>query len=224
MSRITIDLEPLSTLYRESSDLTRAIVRNALSCEIAGADSVLIGMGNDNDQRRRKLISLLVDSLNINLAVKSGLDDRSLEALAEMKPAMVIFPYQAERKDLLTNAVTNLQVEGILVGLEIPLNIEHIKDAARLKSDYVILNCEPYCSARNMNARLDEMNNVVKLASLSARLSMGVIAAGDFSPGLLSKLNGAVHIEEYVVGLHFFTSSLIHGYGKALDIIRFSLS
>jgi pyridoxine 5'-phosphate synthase PdxJ len=173
MPRITIDLEPLSNLYRENPDMSRAIVRNALSCEIAGADSIIVNMGGEYDQRRRKLISMLVESLNINLAVRTGLDDRSLDALVEIKPAMVVFPFLNERRDSLAHVVTNLQVENILVGLEIPLEIEHIKEAARLKSDYVALNCEPYISARSLNARLDEMNKIVKLVGLSGRLSLG---------------------------------------------------
>jgi pyridoxine 5'-phosphate synthase PdxJ len=204
--------------------MSRVIVKNALSCEIAGADSVAISMGHEYDQRKRKLIALLVESVNINLAVKTGLDDRSLDALGDIKPAMVIFPYQAERREVLSGAVTNLQVENILVGLEIPLDVEPIKDAAKLKCDYVVLNCEPYVSSKNLNARLDELNKIVKMAGLGGRLSLGTIASGDFSPNLLSKMNAAVQMEEYIVGLHFFNNSLIHGYSKAMDILRFALS
>jgi hypothetical protein len=40
----------------------------------------------------------------------------------------------------------------------------------------------------------------------------------------VARLNAAVQIEEYIVGLHFFNSSLIHGYGKAMDMVRFALS
>jgi hypothetical protein len=224
MARITIDLEPLVNLYRENPEMSRAIVKNALSCEIAGADSVLISMGHEYDQRKRKLIALLVDSLNINLAVKTGLDDRSIDALADIKPAMAVFPYQADKRDTLTNVVTNLQVENVLVGLEIPLDVEPMKDAAKIKCDYVLLNCESYVSARNLNARLDELNKISKLVGLGGRLSLGSIACGDFSSNLLSKMNSAVQIEEYIVGLNFFNNSLIHGYSKAMDILRFALS
>lgn len=224
MARITIDLDPLVNLYRENSDLPKAVVKNALSCEIAGADSVLIGMGHEYDQRKRKLIALLVDSVDINLTVRTGLDDRSIDALLDIKPAMVVFPYQSEKRDILTNVVTNLQIENILVGLDIPLDIEPMKDAAKLKCDYVVLNCEPYISARSLNARLDELNKIVKMVGLGGRLSLGSIAQGDFSPNLISKMNIAVQVEEYIVGLHFFNNSLIHGYSKAMDILRFALS
>lgn len=216
-------MEPLAGLYRESADMARAVVKNALACEIAGADSVLFNMGNEYDQRRRKLISLLADSLNINLAVKTGLDDRSLDALTEIRPAMVVFPYQPERRDSLTHLVTNLQVENILVGLEIALEVEHVRDAAKLKCDYVIFNCEPYASAGNTGAQIDEINQISKLAALSGRLSLGSAASADFTPNQLSRMNAAVQFEEYVVGLHFFSNALIHGYDKAMDILRFSI-
>ncbi|HBC47517.1 MAG TPA: hypothetical protein DEO84_12505 [candidate division Zixibacteria bacterium] len=223
MARVTIDLEPLANLYSDGSDMVKSVVKNALACEIAGADCVIFGLGKELDQRRRKAASLMIESLDIAVALRSACEARSLEIIKDLKPSMALMKYSQDKKEALGAAITNLQVENILVALEIPLDIDQVKEAARLKCDYVILNCEPFCSAKTINAQLDELNKISKLASLAGRLSMGIIAAGDFTTIQLSKLNGAGPIEEYVMGLPFFSNSLIHGYSKALEILKYAI-
>jgi pyridoxine 5'-phosphate synthase PdxJ len=224
MTRLTVDLEPLANLYQDGSEMVKSVVKNGLACEIGGADSVMIGMGKDSDQRRRKAISLLIDSLDISLSVRTPLDDRSLEALQDLKPGMVVLPHQQDRKDILSSAITSLQVDNILTAIEIPLEVEQVKEAAKLKCDYVILNCASYCSAKTINAQLDELNKIVKIVGLCNRLSIGAITQGNFTPNHISKIAAGVQIEEYLLGLPFISNSLIHGYAKAIQDIRFALS
>ncbi len=224
MARITVNLEPLASLYQDGADMARSLVKNALACEIAGADGIVVGMGKEGDTKRRKAISLLIDSLDIPLSVKCGHDMRPLEILQDLKPGMVVLPYQADKKEFLSTAITNLQVENILTGLEIPLEIEQIKDAARLKADYIILNCAAYCQAGTINARVDELGKISKLVALSSRLSMGAVTSGDFNPGHLAQISGAAQVEEYMLGLPFFSSALIYGYKKAIENAKFALA
>ena len=224
MSRITIDLEPLAGLYGGDSDLVKAIVKNALACEIAGADGVLFNTGNEFDQARRRAVSILVDSLDIGLAVRMAPEERPLHMLQELKPAMAIIPFDREKKDFLSSAITSLQVENILVALNIPAEMDYVKEAAKLKSDYVVVNCDAYCAARTLNNQLDELEKISKLAGLCTRLSLGVIAAGSFRPCQLSKLSRTAQIEEYITGLPFFSISLMHGYEKTIAALKSSLA
>ncbi len=223
MARITIDLEPLANLYLDGSDMVKAVVKNGLACEIAGADSVIFGLGKEYDQRRRRAASLLIDSLDIPLAIRCGADSRSLEAVQDIKPAMVLLKLASERREISSTEITNLQVANVLVGMEVALDVDQIKEAARLKCDYAILNCESLCAAKTVNAQLNELGKISKLAGLTSRLSMGAVAIGDFTPIHLSKLSGAAQIEEYIMGLPFISNALIHGYSRALEILRHAL-
>jgi pyridoxine 5'-phosphate synthase PdxJ len=224
MARITIDLEPLANLYPDGLNMIKAVLKNGLACEIAGADSIMFGLGKEYDQRRRKAASLLIESLDIALAIRCGTDNRSLEAVQDLKPALMFLKYASERKEALSTAITGLQVENILVGMEVALDVDQIKEAARLKCDYAFLDCEQFCSARTVNAQLDELGKISKMAGLAARLSMGVAVIGDFTPIHISKLRDAAQIEEYVMGLPFISNALIHGYEKTMEILRHALT
>ena len=222
MTRITINLEPLAGIYRDGVDKARAIIKNALACEVAGADGVLVSL--DGEPMKRKVISSLVETLDIGLTIKSALDSKSLESVIDSRPAMVIIPYHSEKTESLFTTTTNLQVENILVALEIPLELDSVKTAARLKCDYVALSCEPFCSAKTVNAQLEELGRVSKLAALASRLSMGTVVCGDFSISQLGKMKSSLNVEEYVLGVPFFSDALVHGYSKALEIVRFALT
>jgi pyridoxine 5'-phosphate synthase PdxJ len=224
MARMTIDLEPLADLYGNNADLVKAMVKNAVACEIAGADGIVFNGGKDFDQTRRRAVTILVDSLEIGLAVRIAAEEKSLRILQDLKPAMAIISFDRDKKGFLASAITSLQVENVLVALDIPSEMEYVKEAAKLKSDYVVVNCAAYCAARTLNAQLDELDKIAKLAGLCSRLSLGVIAAGPFTPHHLSKMRNTNQIEEYITGLPFFSDALIHGYEKTITALKSSIT
>jgi pyridoxine 5'-phosphate synthase PdxJ len=223
MARITVNLESLASLYHDGSGLVKALVKNAMACEMAGADGVLISITKELDHKWRKAVSALVDSLEIGITVKAKLDEKQLDDLQDLKPAMVIIPYDSSKKESLANIVTNLQVEHILVGMEISLETELVKQAAKFKCDYAVLDCQAFCSARDFSAQIDELNKIGRLVALSSRLSVGVIAAGPIEAHHLTRLSGAARIEEYILGLPLLSSALVHGYAQAIKTIKSAL-
>ncbi len=219
MARISVDLEPLCRLFPGGSDLQKALVKNSLAIESAGADGVVVSTGEGYDADRKKALSILAESLEINLSVKTTLDEQWIEALRELKPAMVIFSFDGDDDRLTGDLVTRFQIENILVGCEIRPQIELVKTVGRLKGDFLILDCQSYCQAETLNARVEELNKIAKMAALGSRLSMGVVASGDFDNQRLLKLASTKTIEEFFIGLPIFGNSLIGGYNQAIRSI-----
>jgi pyridoxine 5'-phosphate synthase PdxJ len=218
MARLSVNLEPLCRLYAGGPDLQKALIKHGMAIESAGADGVVASTGDGYDAGRKKAFSILADSLDINLSIRTTLNEQWLEALGEMKPAMVIFPFDNDDQ-LSGDLVTRFQIENILVGLEMPLRIELVKSAARLKADFVIFDCMSYCRAETLNAQIEELNKIAKMASLASRLSLGAVAAGDFDNQRLLKLASTKSVEEFFIGLPVFGNSLINGYSQAIKSI-----
>lgn len=219
MARISIDLEPLCRLYPDGPDLQKALIKHSLAIESAGADGVVIGTGEDYDATRKKALSILAESLDINLSVKTKLNEQWIEALRELKPAMVIFPFDGDDNEFPEDLVTKFQIENILVGFEIPPQIDLVKTVARHKGDFIIIDCRSYCRAEALNARVEELNKIAKMASLGSRLSMGIVASGDFDNQRLLRLASTRSIEEFFIGLPVLGKSLISGYNQAIKSI-----
>ena len=219
MARISIDLEPLCRLYPDGPDLQKALIKHSLAIESAGADGVVISTGEDYDAGRKKALSILAESLDINLSVKTTLNEQWVEALGELKPAMVIFSLDGNDDEFSGDLVTKFQIENILVGFEIKPQIELVKTVGRLKGDFVIFDCQAYCRAATLNAQVEELNKVAKMAALGSKLSMGVVASGDFSNQRLQKLAKTKTIEEFFIGLPVLGHALIDGYNRAIKSI-----
>lgn len=218
MARLSIDLEPLCGLYSGGPDLQKALIKHGLAIESAGADGVVISTGEGYDAGRKKALSILAESLDINLTVRIKLNEQWIETLRELKPAMVVFPFHRD-DEFSGDLVTRFQIEHILVGFEMPLQIELVKSAARLKADFLILDCRSYCRAEKLNAQIEELNKIARMAALASKLSLGVVAAGDFDNQRLLKLASTKSVEEFFIGLPIFGNSLINGYGQAIKSI-----
>ena len=154
MARLSIDLEPLCRLYSGGPDLQKALIKHGMAIESAGADGVVVSTGEGYDAGRKKALSILAENLDINLSIKTTLNEQWIEALRELKPAMVIFPFDGD-DEFPGDLVTRFQIENILVGFEIPLRIELVKTVARLKADFLIFDCRSYCRAETLNAQIE---------------------------------------------------------------------
>jgi pyridoxine 5'-phosphate synthase PdxJ len=219
MARVSIDLEPLCRLYPDGHDLQKALIKHSLAIESAGADGVVISTGEDYDAGRKKALSILAESLDMNLSVKTTLNEQWTEALGELKPAMVIFSFDGNDDEFSGDLVTRFQIENILVGFEIKPQIELVKTVGRLKGDFVIIDCQAYCQAATLNAQVEEINKIARTAALGSKLSMGVVASGDFSNRRLQKLARTKTIEEFFIGLPVLGNALVDGYNRAIKSI-----
>lgn len=222
MARLTAELSPIETFYSVGNP-QKEILRHCLSLEMAGADGILLNTGKDYEPSRGRLLETLHDTLNIGLAVETTADREWVESLQEIKPSMVVFSYDESRFDDLSGFVTYLQVKDILTAFRIQNEVDLIKNAAKLKADYIILNCERFCSSVSLNEEVEALNNIAKLASLAKKLSLGVIASGEFNKRKLKRLFDTGSVEEFFLGLNFFSESLLHGYGTAVRDIRSTL-
>jgi pyridoxine 5'-phosphate synthase PdxJ len=223
MARLTADLRPIERFYKIGNP-QKEILRHCLSLEMAGADSVLIDTGEDFEPSQSRLLEIVRSTLNIGLTVDTAINEQWIESLQEIKPSMVIFRYHEDRDEQLSGFVTRLQVEDILIAFRVQDDIDAIKKAAKLKADYFILDCDTFGKAISLNKEVEELNNIVKLSSLGKKLSMGVIASGEFGKRKLKRLNDTGVIEEFILGLEFFSESLLHGYGVAIQKIRSSIT
>lgn len=221
MIRLCADLEPVFHLYgMTGGDIHKPLLRHAIALESAGVDGLAFGDGLAFDSSRRKILSLLSGILNVGLSVRASVEPESIDALLDIKPSMAIFRYSQSDEARYFDIVTRLQVANILVGFEMPSDIETVKKVAMLKGDFLIFDCRPYIEASGMGEQIEQLNRISKAAALGSRLSMGSIAAGDFDRLRLAKLAETKSIEEIMIGLPVVTDALLRGYENSVAALR----
>ena len=217
MIRLSVDLEPLFRLFNTpDADVRKLLLKHALALESAGADGIVFGIDGAYDPVRRRVMNSLSDNLDINLSLKTSIENQWIEALLEIKPSLAIFAFDGSYEDSYKDIVTRLQVENILVAFEIEPKLELVKQAAKLKGDFLIFNCASYLNAGSIGGQIEQLNLVSKAASLGSRLSLGSAAVGDFDKQRLARLVETKSIEEIFVGMPIISGSLLSGYNDAI--------
>ena len=224
MIRLSVDLEPLYRLYDTSGiDVHKPLLKNALALESAGADGIVFGIDGAYDPVRRRIMHVLADNLDINLSLRTSIEEQWIDALLEIKPSLAIFAFDGSYEDSFKDIVTRLQVANILVAFEIQPQLELVKQAARLKGDFLVFNCDSYLQAGSIGGQIEQLNLISKAATLGSRLSIGSVAAGDFDRQRLSKLVETKSIEEVFLGMPIISGSLLTGYNDVIRSIKTDL-
>ena len=217
--RINLNLDPLCRFY-PIDDQNKNFLKHSVAAELAGVDGIFIETGESYTPIRRKLIENLVETIDVSVTVRSSYDEKWLEALKDIKPSMVIFEFDDSYLSRIESSVAGVQVENILAGMISPLDIESVKQCAKLKCDYVFFDGKAYNGAKNINEEIAELNKISKLSALCGRLSIGSGIIGEFSTRKLQKLADLNSIQELVIGQSVISESALNGYGKALDSIK----
>ncbi|MEE9554065.1 MAG: pyridoxine 5'-phosphate synthase [candidate division Zixibacteria bacterium] len=221
MIRLSVDLEPLYRLYNiDGTQAHKPLLKHALALEAAGVDGVVFGVEGAYDSGRRRVMTALSENLDINLSVRTSIEEQWIDALLEIKPSLAIFAFDGNYEDSYKDVITRLQVENILVAFEIKPQIELVKKAARLKGDFLVFDSDLYVDAKSLGERIEQLNLISKAAALGSRLSMGSVAAGDFDKQRLVKLAETKTVEEIFSGLPLITDSLLSGYAEAVKSLR----
>jgi pyridoxine 5'-phosphate synthase PdxJ len=223
MARLLVDLEQIERFYGDE-DSRKEILRHCLALETAGFDGVVMNVTGGFDPARARILEILRQTVNIGLTVSIPVDERWIESLQEIKPSLVLFDYKEEQSERLSSFITRLQIEDILIGFQVSDDLEIIKKVARLKADYLVFRCDSYCRAESLNREVEELNKIVKLASLASKLSMGVIARGEFDRRKMKRLNDTGVMEEFILGLNLISEALLFGYETAAEKIRSALT
>jgi pyridoxine 5'-phosphate synthase PdxJ len=219
MMRINLNLDPLCRFY-PIDDQNKNFLRHSIAAELAGVDGIFAETGEAYNPIRRKLIESLVETIDVSVTVKSSYDEKWIEAIKDIKPSMVIFEYDDSYISRIESCVAGVQVENILAGMISPLDIDSVKQCAKLKCDYVFFDGKPFIGAKNINEEIEELNKISKLCALCGRLSIGAGIMGEFSMRKLQKLADLNSIQELIIGQSVISESALNGYGKALDSIR----
>jgi len=218
MFRLSVDLEPLFRLYNaDGAEIHKPLLKNALALESAGADGVVLGNYGAYDPVRLRVFRGLAENLDMNLSIRTSIEEQWIEALLEIKPSLTIFAFDGKQADKIGIIVTRLQVANILVAFEIEPDLELVKQAARLKGDFLVFNCAKYLEAENVGGQIEQLNSISKAAALGSRLSLGSIAAGDFDKPRLARLIQTGGIEEVFIGMPVLSESLLKGYRDSMN-------
>jgi pyridoxine 5'-phosphate synthase PdxJ len=219
MIRITVLLNEIYNLNGVKEGRGLGFKAQAASiCELAGADGLAYRISSDSfNQADERTVRLLKEISHIPIALVIPGSDREVEKTIDLKPDMaVILSSGASTQDY----ITRLQVSDIIAAVMMGPELDLIKDAAKMKADYVVIDVTSYCTEQSYSNKIVIFDKVAKAAALAKRLSMGAIIYGPLTPGEMTKFAELEGVEEFFVGQEMAAKAILNGLEKTLNTFK----
>lgn len=215
MVRITVLLNEIYNLTGVKEGRMLGFRAQAASiCELAGADGLAYKIVSDSfSQADDRTIKLLKEIASIPVAVIIPASDREVEKIVDLKPDMAVLLNGGVN---MQDHITKLQVSDIIAAVMTPPELDLVKDSAKMKADYVVIDVTSYCTEQSYSNKIVIFDKVAKAAALAKRLSMGAIIYGPLTAGEITKFAELEGVEEFFVGQEMAAKAILNGLEKTL--------
>jgi pyridoxine 5'-phosphate synthase PdxJ len=219
MARLTVVLNEIYNISGVRESRTSGFRAQVASlCELAGADGVAYQIiGDSISPADDKIVKILKEIVNTPVALIFPAIDRVIDRAIDLKPDMaVIMNAGVGAQDI----ITKIQVSDIIAAIMVAPEMDLVKEAAKMKADYVVLDISAYCSAPSYSTKLALFDNIAKAAALAKRLSMGAIIHGALTVGEIPKFAELEGVEEFFIGNEMAARAILNGLEKTIGTFK----
>ncbi len=237
MMRLGVNVDHVATVREARRGKLPDPVAAAIAAEMAGADGIVCHLREDRRHIKDKDLFLLKEIVKTHLNLEMAATDEMVALATEVVPDMVtLVPEKREEitteggLDVLANfdwiqeVVSRLRSHNIVVSLFVHPDIDQIKAAARINSDYVEIHTGLYANADELGVVMDELEKIRSMAIAAAKLGLGVSAGHGLDYHNVRDILEIEQIEELNIGHAIVAKAMMIGMEKAvremLQIIR----
>lgn len=237
MARLGVNIDHVATLRQIRGGIEPEPVAAAVLVELAGADGIVVHLREDRRHISDRDLRLIRETIQTKLDLELAPVDEMIKIALEVKPHMVTFvPERREERtteggldisgnrDVLRNAINLLHDGGIAVSLFIEPDIDPIKAAHRIGTDYIEIHTGRYANAKMLKEQDTEFQAIEQAAKLAYKLGMGVNAGHGLNYRNLRRLLPIREIVEYNIGHSIISRAVLVGLTQAVREMKDILS
>ncbi len=237
MARLGVNIDHVATLRQIRGGIEPEPVAAAVLVELAGADGIVVHLREDRRHISDRDLRLIRETIQTKLDLELAPVDEIIKIALEVKPHMVTFvPERREERtteggldisgnrDVLRNAINLLHDGGIAVSLFIEPDIDPIKAAHRIGTDYIEIHTGRYANAKMLKEQDTEFQAIEQAAKLAYKLGMGVNAGHGLNYRNLRRLLPIREIVEYNIGHSIISRAVLVGLTQAVREMKDILS
>jgi pyridoxine 5-phosphate synthase len=229
MPKLSINIDHVATLREARKSSEPDPIAAAIASELAGADGITIHLRGDRRHIKDRDLKILREVVKTSLNLEMAATQEMLEKAMEIKPDMATLVPEREGEittegglnvvdnyEKLSQIIPKLQINGMLVSLFVNPEIESIKSAAKLKTDFVEINTAKYSEAKNLGEKIEELEKIEKMVELAYRLSLGINAGHGLNYKNVVDIAKIKHIDEFSIGHSIVARAVIVGFERAV--------
>lgn len=229
MPKLSINIDHVATLREARESTEPDPIAAAIASEFAGADGITIHLRGDRRHIKDRDLKILREVVKTSLNLEMAATQEMLEKALEIKPDMVTLVPEREGEittegglnvvdnyEKLSQIIPKLQVNEILLSLFVNPDIESIKAAAKLKTDFVEINTAKYSETKNLGEKIEELEKIERMVDLAYRLSLGINAGHGLNYKNIVEIARIKHIDEFSIGHSIVARAVIVGFERAV--------
>ncbi|MBN2543564.1 pyridoxine 5'-phosphate synthase [bacterium] len=238
MARLSVNVDHVATLRQARGVDYPDPVQAAVLADLAGVNGITVHLRQDKRHIQERDVYLIRHIIKSHLTLEMAATEEMFEIAKGIVPDMVtLVPENAgeittegglnldENPDYLEEFINRLQKEvGCVACLFIDPDEETVKNAARLKADFIELHTGKYAEAHDIEEELKEFRRLERMAHLGFKLKLGVNAGHGLNYRNVINIANIKPIEEFSIGHSIIARSVFVGIERAvkemMEIVR----
>lgn len=186
MCKLSINVDHVATLRQARKAIYPDPVEAAMLCELAGADGITVHLRSDRRHIQDRDLRLLREAVKTSLNLEMAATDEMISIAKEVKPDTVTLVPERPQEitteggidveanfDTISKAIAELKESRMKVSLFINPDEKSMEASAKLGADYIEINTDSYCEAKDESTRTKELFSLKK----SKRLLLTIFSA-----------------------------------------------
>lgn len=229
MARLGVNVDHVATLRQARGGGDPDPVAAAVLVELAGADGLVAHLREDRRHIQDRDLSLLRQVVKTKLDLELAAEETMVKIALDVKPHLVtLVPEKrqeltteggleiAAQRDRIQSLISLLHDAGIPVSLFIEPDLNQIKAAHKVGTDYIELHTGRYANATRMKEEQTELEAITQAAKLAYKLGMGVSAGHGLNYRNVKRLTQIPEIVEFNIGHSIIARAVLVGLERAV--------
>lgn len=229
MARLAVNIDHIATLREARKGIEPDPIHAAVLAELAGADGIIVHLREDRRHIQERDLRLLKDIVKTKLNLEMAATQDMVKIALDIKPDVAtIVPEKRQElttegglevalnKDHLKAIILLLHDGGIKVSLFIDPEIEQIKAAHKINTDFIEIHTGRYANAKLQSDQDAEFENIVNTCKIAQKLGLGINAGHGLNYQNVNRLAQLKEIEEFNIGHSIVSKAVLVGMERAV--------
>lgn len=229
MARLAVNIDHIATLREARKGIEPDPIHAAVLAELAGADGIIVHLREDRRHIQERDLRLLKDIVKTKLNLEMAATQDMVKIALDIKPDVAtIVPEKRQElttegglevalnKDHLKAIILLLHDGGIKVSLFIDPDIEQIKAAHKINTDFIEIHTGRYANAKLQSDQDAEFENIVNTCKIAHKLGLGINAGHGLNYQNVNRLAQLREIEEFNIGHSIVSKAVLVGMERAV--------
>ena len=229
MAKLAVNVDYVATVRQARRAEEPDPVTAAALAELAGAQGIVVHLREDRRHTQERDLNLLRQTVKTKLNLEMTASQEMLKIALSVKPDMVTLVPE-RREEVTTEGGLEVQLNrenlkkyvrlfkdaDITVSLFISPDLDQIKAAQWVETDYIEVHTGPFCEARTISQRQEEFDRIHNAVKLAHKIGLGVKAGHGLDYRNIGWLADVAEIEEFTIGHAIVARAVLIGFERAV--------